>query len=323
MDDPESENGSVTAGEIWRHPGVILVATDLSDQDRLVPVAVGMAAESGERLILLHVLPPSAAITVDAVGMPYYDATSMMNDAAESLEAWCELAQRQNICCDALVRHGQVAHEIFSAIRQFHANRIVIGTRSRSRLGKLILGSVAEQVLRSVNLPVITVGPEAHLPVAGDNRERVVLHAATLSETSRPCAALAYRMAESQSAKLVLLHVLPALDVMARHGLPATVDGDTIQELRTLASETGAGGSTAVETRVAHGNPAIEILAEASARNASLIVLGATHRSAFANLTRERTVYQVLAHARCPVVTLREPDASMDEAEAKEMAAHR
>jgi hypothetical protein len=38
-----------------------------------------------------------------------------------------------------------------------------------------------------------------------------------------------------------------------------------------------------------------------------LIVLGATHRSAFENLTRDRTVYQVLAHARCPVLTIREP----------------
>ena len=39
----------------------------------------------------------------------------------------------------------------------------------------------------------------------------------------------------------------------------------------------------------------------------NLIVLGATDRSAFENLTRDRTIYQVLAHARCPVLTLREP----------------
>ena len=56
-----------------------------------------------------------------------------------------------------------------------------------------------------------------------------------------------------------------------------------------------------------HGNPSIEILAFAAERHAGLIVLGATHRSAFENLTRDRTVYRVLAHARCPVLTLREP----------------
>ena len=96
-----------------------------------------------------------------------------------------------------------------AAVRQFQADRVLLGTRSRSKLGKLLLGSVAEQVLRSVNLPVITVGPEAHLPVAGDGQERVVLHATTLRETSRPSAALACHIAASQGARLVLLHVLP------------------------------------------------------------------------------------------------------------------
>jgi hypothetical protein len=60
-----------------------------------------------------------------------------------------------------------------------------------------------------------------------------------------------------------------------------------------------------------HGNPSIEILAEASERGATLIVLGATERSAFQNLTRDRTIYQVLAHARCPVLTLRETHGSL------------
>jgi nucleotide-binding universal stress UspA family protein len=65
-----------------------------------------------------------------------------------------------------------------------------------------------------------------------------------------------------------------------------------------------------VEPRVVHGNPSIEILAESAERKVSLIVLGATERSAFDNLTRDRTVYKVLAHARCPVMTLREPEAT-------------
>ena len=60
-----------------------------------------------------------------------------------------------------------------------------------------------------------------------------------------------------------------------------------------------------------HGNPSIEILSEASERRATLIVLGATERSAFQNLTRDRTIYQVLAHARCPVLTLRETQSNL------------
>jgi nucleotide-binding universal stress UspA family protein len=309
----------------WTHPAVILVATDLSDLDRLMPFAFEQAAQSGARLILLHAIATAAAMSVDAVGMPYYDLSAALDSAEKALGPWCEAARKRNIACDGLVREGRAMQQIESAARQFNADRILLGTRSRSRLGKLLLGSVAEQVLRSVNLPVITVGPEAHLLVETDAQsgryERVVLHATTLRETSRPSAALACEMAASEKAKLVLLHVLPPMDEMRRDGLPTGLDSAAMQELRRLAEETGAGCCLQIEPVVVHGNPSIEILAEASERHAKLIVLGATQRSAFENLTRDRTVYQVLAHARCPVLTLREPQATPGSAANERVAA--
>ncbi len=126
------------------------------------------------------------------------------------LRPWCEVAARRGIRCDALVREGHPTQQIAAAVRQFHVDRVLLGTRSRSKLGRLLIGSVAEQVLRSVYLPVITVGPEAHLPVDRGG-ERVVLHATTLRETSRPSAALACQVAATQKAKLILLHVLPPI----------------------------------------------------------------------------------------------------------------
>ena len=51
-------------------------------------------------------------------------------------------------------------------------------------------------------------------------------------------------------------------------------------------------------------------------------MLGATHRSAFENLTRDRTVYRVLAHARCPVLTLREPQSMPEALHADTAVAH-
>jgi nucleotide-binding universal stress UspA family protein len=291
----------------------------LSDLDRLMPFALEQAVETKARLILLHVLAPSIPISADGVGMPYFDPGGALDLADQALSPWCEVACRQDIACDAVVREGNAARQIEDAVREFQADRVLLGTRSRGKLGKLLLGSVAEQVLRSVNLPVITVGPEAHLPVAGGDRKRVVLYATTLRETSRPSAALACQIAASQGAKLVLLHVLPPLDEptsdtsewTGRSGQPSGLDHAALHELRILAAQTGAGCCSAVEAHVVHGNPSIEILAEASEREATLIVLGATERSAFQNLTRDRTIYQVLAHARCPVLTLREMHGSL------------
>jgi nucleotide-binding universal stress UspA family protein len=304
----------------WTHPAVILVATDLTDLDRLMPFALEQAVNAGSRLILLHVLASGAAMSVDAAGMPYYDPAGALEFASKAMEPWCAMANHKQIGCDALVREGHAAQQVAAAARQFKAERIFLGTRSRSKLGKLLLGSVAEQVLRSVNLPVITVGPEAHLPVADSDQKKVVLHATTLRETSRPSAALACQIAASQKGRLVLLHVLPPIDEMERKGLPTGLDSAALHELRILADETGAGCSMTVEAHVAHGNPSIEILAAASERDASLIVLGATQRSAFEDLTRDRTIYRVLAHARCPVLTLREPLAHPAGSEAERMA---
>jgi nucleotide-binding universal stress UspA family protein len=290
----------------WTHPTVILVATDLSDLERLMPFALDQARQSGARLILLHAIATAAAMSVDAVGMPYYDPSAALEFAEKELAPWCEAARQQNIQCDGLVREGHATQQIQTVARQFQADRILLGTRSRGRLGKMLLGSVAEQVLRSVNLPVFTVGPEAHLPVASGFEERVVLHATTLRETSRPSAALACQMAASLKARLVLLNVLPPVEDSRRSGQLADMDSAAMRELQLLAEETGAGCCLKIEPVVVHGNPSIEILSQASERHTDMIVLGATHRSALENLTRDRTVYQVLAHARCPVLTIRE-----------------
>ncbi|HTX75661.1 MAG TPA: universal stress protein [Terracidiphilus sp.] len=306
----------------WSHPAAVLVATDLSDLDRLLPFAFEQAVQTGARLILLHVIALSEAITADVAGMPYYDPAGALDTAARALEAACQQARKRDIVCDALVREGHPAQQVLSAARQFHADRILLGTRSRGKMSKLLIGSVAEQVLRSVHIPVITVGPEAHLPVEGSAPQRVVLHATTLRETSRPSAVLASRIAASLGARLILLHVLPHIPEMQRRGEPTGLDSAAMQEVRAIAEETSRRCEIPIEPRVAHGNPAIEILAEASGRRAELIVLGAAHRSAFENLTRDRTVYKVLAHSRCPVMTLREPLAGEEAEAAAHMATH-
>ena len=77
----------------WIRPSVILVATDLSDLDRLMPFAIQEAHQSGARLILLHVLAASNGMAVDAVGMPYYDPAGAIGFAAKTLEPWRMMAR--------------------------------------------------------------------------------------------------------------------------------------------------------------------------------------------------------------------------------------
>ena len=300
---PGSYQGTISTR--WAHPSVILVATSLDDLDHLMPFAQAQARQNQARLILLHVLRNQASIAhTDQAVLPFYDPSAAMEAASRTLEGYCEKAQLQDVDCHALLREGSIVQQIAAVARQFNADRLLIGTRGRGKLGKLLLGSVAEQVLRSVNLPVITVGPEAHLQVDQEGCQPVVLHATTLRETSRPGAALACQVASCQGARLVLLHVLPPVDEMERKGLPTGLQSAAMHELQRMAQETVGACGIAVEAQVVHGNPHIEILAQAAERKAALIVLGAGSRNPLESLTRDRVALRVLAHARCPVMSL-------------------
>jgi nucleotide-binding universal stress UspA family protein len=77
-------------------------------------------------------------------------------------------------------------------------------------------------------------------------------------------------------------------------------------QLRELGSEIAERSGAEVEPVALYGNAAIEILAEAQARGAHLIVLGARHHSVFDSIPWDRASSRVLAQARCPVLTLHE-----------------
>lgn len=287
----------------WAHPAVILVATDLSELDRIMPVAIDQAVWTGARLVLLHVIPPMEAFNADDVGVPYYDPAGAMQVTEKDLAPWAEQAARRGVLCEIDVRTGNPAEQVLKAAWRFHADRIVVGTRSRGKISKLLIGSVAEEVLRETHVPVVTVGPEAHWKT--DGGERVVLHATQLLEEAPAHAELAHHAAKVLGARLLLIHVAPAGKLTEEE--PDKAVERKLNKLVETMSGAAAGsvtGTVVIEPRVVHGDVAETILAEAKAQKASLIVLGSTTRPPFQDWMRERTVYQVLAHAPCPVMTL-------------------
>lgn len=294
----------------WTRPASILVSTDLADIDRLFPVALDRATETGARLILLHVLIPTNTVLLDPNGLPFYDPTEALRFAEKSLDSYRMQAEAAGLNCSVMVREGAAAQQIVAAARQLNVDLLVLGTKSRSRLGKLLLGSVAEQVLRSVPVPVLTVGPEAHSRAAAGEQRRTVLHATTLRETSRRSATLACELARSGNARLVLLHVLSAFDAGKTDA--SELQRCTERELRRLIPDEVFCACSA-ETQVAVGNPAIEILAEAVNQKADVIVLGASKPSTLQKLAKDGTIYRVLAHAPCPVLTILEEESGMEE----------
>jgi nucleotide-binding universal stress UspA family protein len=76
-----------------------------------------------------------------------------------------------------LIEQGGIQDNLKAAIEKYHIDLVVIGTRGRTGLGKLLLGSVAEEILRTTTIPVLTVGPYADQTRGAAGELREILYA--------------------------------------------------------------------------------------------------------------------------------------------------
>ena len=143
----------------------ILVPTDFSDCATLaVRYAAELAAKFGAELTLLHIVPDTVLALPDAV-MPSPVMTPDLNALTEAgrtglanLVAALELESRHP---RAEVRIGSPEREIVAAATDLGADLVCIATHGRGGLARVLLGSVAEMVVRHAPCPVLTVRPSA------------------------------------------------------------------------------------------------------------------------------------------------------------------
>ncbi len=183
---------------------------------------------------------------------------------------------------------------------------VVIGTRGRTGAAKLLLGSVAEEIFRTVTCPVLTVGP--HATVAGRMRGpiREILYATDFSPESAHAADYVVSLAQEFQSRLTLLHVIPN---QKPGDLVSATDVTTSSEqlLRKIVSPEAAFWCKP-EYFVLRGDPAQQIIEFAKLRESDLVVLGARQEKGVfgaASHLPTATAHKVVSHAPCPVLTVR------------------
>jgi len=284
----------------WSKPSTILLASEIPANERVFGCALAQAAEVGSDLTLLHVSETPDAAASETSGIRW-DGELAGGAEIECLEPLAERARNIGIHCEIVVRLGLAADQILRFLDEREIDRVVMGTHSPGPIGKLLVGSVAEAVLRTAKVPVCIVGPDV---VDGHYRNfatQVILCAVSFHDGSNVVAEFAAELAAQHSARLVLQHVIRSQD------RAEVLAGRTIEELE---AELFALVPAELESRIAlqaiavPGDPTEELLYQCRAQMADLIVLGAQGASAFAAITRHGVVYKVLAHAQCPVITL-------------------
>src|SRR5262245_14240243 len=131
----------------------ILHPTDFSERsDYAYRLACALARDYGARLLILHVVPPPVTVIGDAVW-----AGPVHIDFKELQDKLSKLQGPDPVRVERRLEEGNPAEEIVRVAREAPCDLIVMGTHGRRGLGRLLLGSVAEQVLRQAPCPVVTV----------------------------------------------------------------------------------------------------------------------------------------------------------------------
>ena len=279
----------------------IVVATGLDGQaEAALEYARKLATNYGARIVLAHGLDPMEYAAVD--GLPGSVASHLTAEARKVLDKLASELLREGIHSHSEVRQGAVAEMLVDVARQYDAGLIVIGTKGMEGVGPVVVGAIAEQLVRLASCPVLAVAADwnagSHRPAPGGP----VLLAVERNEAAAAAAATAYSLAVTFQRPLLLLHVRTAAEIKAGKDPCAAVPADFGIKLPPRPHHAQNGGSgwllneAPVHCIVKDGDPG-EAIQEAIAEcHPCILVAGVKrmsgshgpHGTAFALLTASR-----------------------------------
>jgi nucleotide-binding universal stress UspA family protein len=262
------------------------------------------ALHVGNPMILFGTVAPVPPTMVEALA-----GDSNRGELETEVRNWLSPAAAAGLATDAIVEQGNPARCILAHARSLPADLIVIGTHGHGAFERLVLGSVAEKVLRKAPCPVLTIPPRQEgssaLPFAH------VLCPIDFSDSSIAALQHALSLVQESNARLTLLHVFEwssdeatAKRVLESSDYHRQLEAETREHLERLIP-TDARNWCAPETRLAFGKAYQQILGLAESEHVDLIVMGVRGRNPFDLMMFGSTVNQVVRQARCPVLTRR------------------
>lgn len=142
----------------------ILVPHDFSSSaNHAAAIARDEARLHGGTLVLLHVielpyqLSPDAIIVPESSGAPISVKQYAIETAEAHLQDIADRLAKDGVVATSTVVIGSPVDEINRAVDEHHADLIVMGTHGRTGFQHLMAGSVAERIVRSAKVPVLTI----------------------------------------------------------------------------------------------------------------------------------------------------------------------
>ena len=291
----------------------ILCPVDFSEfSSRALDHAVGISRWYGSGVTALYVLPAIPAFGPPAGDGLYPPMAYSARDLQQFRDELQTFAGAHGVAAlDTEVVQGSVTGEILRFAADLPADLIVMGTHGRSGFERVMLGSVAEKILRKAPCPVLTVPAHAPEVVPINGLFSRVLCPVDFSPASVRAAAFAQSLAGEAGATLCIMNVLEPVSVFEpvvatgadQAAVSADQRRDARQRLERLISDDARAFADVAEV-VAAGKAYREILRVAAEQRSDLIVMGA-HGAHPGTLAFGSTAAHVVRAAGCPVLTVR------------------
>jgi nucleotide-binding universal stress UspA family protein len=133
--------------------------------EAIIPFLIKIAGPLDMSIVLLRVLEIMPPALVEGVRQELIDAAEVRRrDAEEYLAGVAATLRARGVDVSCHVRAGRPDLQIVEAARETSADLIAMSTHGRSGLGRLLFGSVAEQVLRHAEVPVFMMRQAGRVP---------------------------------------------------------------------------------------------------------------------------------------------------------------
>ncbi len=268
-------------------PKQILCPVDLSPASNAVLSWARLIAEAfGSRVEVLHAdwSEPPRYFTEGQLSALDAEAVLRRKTLERDLQDLAQNVLGSGISFTVSVVEGHAVDVILEQLKKNPPDLVVMGSHGHSGVARLLMGSVAENVVREAQCPTLIVrGPE--IP-AGQRQLHRVLCPVNLTDTARECAELASGVAATLGAEL---RVLQAVEDKAPHS-------DTTREHLCQWVPEDVRNRCRISEIVVKGDAAEQIILSARREKIDLIVLGAERRSFLEFSTLGRTTERVLRH---------------------------
>lgn len=288
----------------------LLLATDFSEfAYRAECYAHALAASWRAELSVITVLefPPgmNPEYTVNKLYL-----TDLMSNASARLTELKRRAHQHGISATTRIATGIPNEEVMVAAQAEQTDLIIVGTRGKSGLAHVLLGSTAERLIRMAPCPVLAVhATKANdLTTEGISLNRILVPT-DLSDCSLEAVKYAGLVAVQAKASIELLHIMEP----TYYGIDFTIESRdereqrrrvTAEQLGALSSEFAAAGITAKVSLVG-GTPVDTILEFASRSSSHLIVMGTHGRRGLSHGWVGSVTESVLRRGTIPVLAVR------------------